>query len=140
MLDAARCAATFASTDLGLDIIATRFFERGPPWSYVLDDPTVDSALADLNFGTFDPALMGKACDPTTTPLPTVWVRVGLSECLTAAVVLHEARHLWQFSRATADADRDDEADAQWYMWNSIWRMHVFDHAEVAGAVRESSE
>jgi hypothetical protein len=138
-LDAARRAATFASTDLGLDMVAIRFFERGLPWSFVLGDPTVDKALVQLNLGTFDPALKGKACDLTTTPLPTVWVRAGLSDCLTAAVVLHEARHIWQAVTGTGDRAGDDEADAQWYMWDAIWRMNVFDRADVERAVRESS-
>jgi hypothetical protein len=97
-VNAARDAATYASKDLSLDLISIQFFEPGP---LVLLGPDSDKALVQLNGGWFDPHMIGKACHPETTPLPTVWVRIGLSPCLTAAVVLHEARHVWHSQRGT---------------------------------------
>jgi hypothetical protein len=116
-VNAAREAATYASRDLQLDLISIRFFEPGPRFLWSPGDLSVDRALAILNAGPFDPELMGKACHPETTPLPTVWVRAGLSPDLTAAIVLHEARHIWQFIQTPFVSGEEDEKDAESYMW-----------------------
>jgi hypothetical protein len=133
-VNAARDAATYASKDLSLDLISIQFFEPGP---LVLLGPDSDKALVQLNGGWFDPHMIGKACHPETTPLPTVWVRTGLSPCLTAAVVLHEARHVWHSQRGTDIQLADEEADATEYMWRSVLRVG-FTQGEVAAAFKES--
>jgi hypothetical protein len=97
-------AADYAHKDLGLDLIRVRFFELGPLFSGTLATPEVDKALVVLNAGSFDPGLMGKAVDPRITLLPTVWVRARLSPVATAAIVLHEARHVRQMTIATTTA------------------------------------
>ena len=81
--------------------------------------------------------MKGKACHPTTFPLPTVWVRIGLSPCLTAAVVLHEARHVWQM---VTDVDLDDdERDAEGYMWAAVLKVG-FGRDVVSKAFKEATK
>lgn len=135
-LAAARTAATYASADLGLDIIRIRFFEPGPIFSWT--PLAVDREMVVLNAGDFDWRLKGKACHPEITPLPTVWVRSGLSPALTAAVVLHEARHVWQFGDVWQyTSGEEDETDAHAYMWRTL--LHVgFDDEDVARAFQEA--
>lgn len=130
IINAARAAATWASQDLGLDTIRIRLFGPDPIASYD------DKALVLLNAGFFDPGMMGKACHPEDTLLPTVWVRAGLSPCLTAAIVLHEARHIWQMT--TNDTSSDDEADADEYTWRSVMRTGFFARGDVVRAFHES--
>lgn len=86
--------------------------------------------------------MKGKACHPEITRLPTVWVRSGLSPVLIAAVVFHEARHIWQMLRAAAEnllSSEDEEADAQDYMWRGVVRLG-FDPQDIASAIREAEQ
>lgn len=117
-----RAAATHAKKGLRLPLIRLRFFEPGPPFSWV---PDMDKELIVLNAGPFDPSLMGKIIDPDITTMPTIWVRSGLSEIQTAAVVLHEARHLWQAKkwRGRSVAGEEEEADAEKYAWSALVAM-----------------
>ncbi len=137
---AARRAANHASRDLGLDTIRLRYFEPAPPFHGALLNPgKADFGMITLHVGPFDPGLLGKACHPEKTPLPTVWIRTGLSPAYTALVVLHEARHVWQMGVDRSDKSAaDDEADAIEYMWKAI-QTQGFSARELAGLVRDSA-
>ena len=137
MVNAARMAADWAAKDLGLDLISVKFFEPGSTFSWNVADPAVDKTLVTLNAGPFDRLLKGKACHPDTTPLPTVWVREGLSPALTAAVVLHEARHVWQFTATDIVSGEEDERDAENYMWPPLLNMG-FTREDIAHALQEA--
>ena len=120
--NAARAAADFAATDLGLDLIRVKGFGPGPLFHWSPTDPAVDRELVTLNMGPFGPTLYGKACPLNVTPL-TVWVRVGLTPAATALVVLHESRHIWQFRHTNTPSGEEDEADAHRYAWAAVGRF-----------------
>jgi hypothetical protein len=136
-LDAARIAASYASRDLSLDTISVKFFEPGPILNFSPSDPNLDRALVQLNGGEFDPSMRGKACIKAG-PLPIVWVRSGLSPCLTAAVVLHEARHIWHDYNPDPPMPNDEECDCESYMWKAVLRAG-FEPADVALAFEEAT-
>jgi hypothetical protein len=137
--DAAEAAAYFASRDLKLDTIRVRFFEPGPP--FVINLTALgDVELVRLHQGKFDPCLRGTPCDPAITPRPTLWVRHGLSPTLTAAVVLHEARHIWyyvSFDASNPPSLDDEEIDTKRYMWEPL-RLLGFTAEEIDAAYQES--
>jgi hypothetical protein len=140
LINAAREAATYAARDLRLDLIAIHFFEAGPIFLWQPDDRSVDRALVTLNAGAFDASLLGKACHPEVTPLPTVWVRSGLSPALTAAIVLHEARHVWQFVASKYLSGEEDEQDARIYMWQALSESGLFSADDIRRAMEESTQ
>jgi hypothetical protein len=134
-INAARDAATLASRLLTLDLIRIRFFGPGPlPRDGGSALIATDVDIRRLNAGAFDATMLGKACQPETTPLPTVWVRVGLSAALTAAIVLHEARHVWQ---DVTNAALDAEMDATAFMWRHLKALGYSD-GSIADALREA--
>jgi hypothetical protein len=131
-------AATFAEQDLKLESISVRWFEPGPRFVTPASEPSTDNRLLiELHSGWFSPNMMGKACSHDAAGLRTVWIRAGLSPALTAAVVLHEARHLWQW---VTDFDgADDEQDAERYMWLGLRRIG-FTRREITMAKRSVGE
>lgn len=137
VLNAARLGANYAQQDLGLDMIRIRFFEPGPVFSWNLNDPDHDQELVALNAGVFDPAMMGKAVHPQITPLPTIWVRAGLSPATTTAIALHEARHIWQMHNdMPGSSEALEERDAEVYMWPALLKMG-FERQDIVRAMRE---
>src|SRR5262249_17787455 len=136
-LGAARAAADYAARDLGLDTVRLRFFGPGPIFHLDPRDPDVDKGMVTLNVGPPDPSLKGKPCQPDTTPLPTVWVRSGLSPVLTALVVLHEVRHVWQFTNTANESGEADEADAHQYARQTAHQMG-YPTEDISEAVQEA--
>ena len=138
---AARRAANHASHDLGLDTIRLRYFKPGPNFHWdPLDPGDADFGMITLHIGPFDHELLGKACHPEKTELPTVWSRAGLARAYTALVVLHEARHVWQMKRESikpALTSEAEESDAQQYMWQAI-QTQGFSRRELAELLRNA--
>ena len=90
---AAEHARAAVVKDLGIDMVALRFFE---PAVQGASCNSCDAALDLLNAPPYDPTMTGRIVGPDVVKGPIViWVRAGLTAGGIAFVVAHECRRLW---------------------------------------------